>query len=92
MYYDLVDKVKQKREERQDFINSAIHKIQQEIDKIHLEGDIKGRAKHFYSIYRKMKNSNKELSDIYDLLAIRVLVQTMFWVLDFRSASNWAPL
>ncbi len=93
-YYDLVDKVKQKREERQGFINSAIEKIQAELDKVHLKGEIKGRAKHFYSIYRKMKKGNKELSDIFDLMAVRVLVNTIpdcYTVLGIIHAM-WKPL
>ena len=93
-YYDLVDKVNQKREERQGFINDAVAKIQQEFDKIHLKGEIKGRAKHFYSIYRKMKKSNKDISDIFDLLAVRVLVQTIpdcYTVLGIIHAM-WKPL
>lgn len=93
-YYDLVDKVNQKREERQGFINAAIESIQKELDKVHLKGEIKGRAKHFYSIYRKMKKGNKELSDIFDLLAVRVLVQTIpdcYTVLGIIHAM-WKPL
>ena len=65
-YYDLVDKVNQKREERQGFINDAVAKIQQEFDKIHLKGEIKGRAKHFYSIYRKMKKSRDIMAIVLD--------------------------
>ena len=62
--------------------------------KIHLKGEIKGRAKHFYSIYRKMKKSNKDISDIFDLLAVRVLVQTIpdcYTVLGIIHAM-WKPL
>lgn len=70
-YYDLVDKVNQKREERQGFINDAVAKIQQEFDKIHLKGEIKGRAKHFYSIYRKMKKAIK-ISLIFSIYSLCV--------------------
>lgn len=93
-YYDLVDKVKQKRDERQGFIDAAVAKIKGELDKVHLEGEIKGRAKHFYSIYRKMKNSHKDISDIFDLLAVRVLVKTIpdcYTVLGIIHAM-WKPL
>lgn len=71
-YYDLVDKVNQKREERQGFINDAVAKIQQEFDKIHLKGEIKGRAKHFYSIYRKMKKKAIKISPIFSIYSLCV--------------------
>lgn len=94
MYYDLVEKVKQKRNERQAFIDESIAKLQSEFDKIKLQGEISGRAKHFYSIYRKMKKTNKDVSDIYDLLAVRVLVNTIpdcYSVLGIIHAI-WKPL
>ena len=93
-YYELVEKVNQKRAERQDFIDASIERIQKEFDKVHLVGEIKGRAKHFYSIYRKMKKTQKDISDIYDLSAIRVLVNTIpecYSVLGIIHAM-WKPL
>ncbi len=76
-YYELVEKVKQKRQERQAFIDLSIQQMQAEIEKSHIEAQIKGRAKHLYSIWRKMKRDGKDISEIYDLSAVRVLVNTV---------------
>lgn len=93
-YYDLVEKVNQKRVERQEFIDESVAKIKEEFKKIHLEGEIKGRAKHFYSIYKKMQKYQKDVADIFDLSAIRVLVNTIpecYSVLGIIHAM-WKPL
>ena len=76
-YYDLVDKVSQKRQERQRFIEDAILQIHTKLIRSGVKADISGRAKHFYSIYRKMKRDHKDLSEIYDLSAVRVLVHNV---------------
>ena len=93
-YYDLVENVKQKRKERQAFIDEAIEQIKTKLDEAHIKAEINGRAKHFYSIYRKMKRDNKSLSEIYDLSAIRVLVDTVqdcYGVLGVIHAM-WKPI
>ena len=76
-YYDLVEKVKQKRQERQKFIDDSVQEMVTEIKKTGIKAEIQGRAKHFYSIWRKMKRDNKDISEIYDLSAVRVLVNTV---------------
>lgn len=76
-YYDLVEKVKQKRQERQRFIEDAILQIHTKLIRSSIKAEISGRAKHFYSIYRKMKRDNKDISEIYDLSAVRVLVHNV---------------
>ena len=76
-YYDLVEKVKQKRQERQQFIDSSIKEMSAEIRNAAIQAEIQGRAKHFYSIWRKMKRDHKDISEIYDLSAVRVLVNTV---------------
>ena len=73
-YYDLVEKVKQKRQERQQFIEDSILQIHTKLVRSGVKAEISGRAKHFYSIYRKMKRDNKDISEIYDLSAVRILV------------------
>ncbi len=93
-YYDLVENVKQKRKERQAFIDEGIEQIRKKLDEAHIKAEINGRAKHFYSIYRKMKRDNKSLSEIYDLSAIRVLVDTVqdcYGVLGVIHAM-WKPI
>lgn len=77
IYYDLVESVKQKRRERQEFIDSAIEQLTQMLKDGGIKAEIRGRAKHFYSIYKKMKRDNKDISEIYDLSAVRVLVDSV---------------
>lgn len=76
-YYDLVEKVKQRRQERQAFIDDAILILKEKLADVVIKSEIKGRAKHFYSIYKKMKRDNKDISEIYDLSAVRVLVDNV---------------
>ena len=94
IYYDLVENVKQKRKERQTFIDTAIGQIAGKLDEAHIKADINGRAKHFYSIYKKMKRDHKDISEIYDLSAVRVLVDTVkdcYGVLGVIHAM-WKPI
>ena len=77
IYYDLVESVKQKRRERQEFIDAAIEQLTQMLKDGGIKAEIRGRAKHFYSIYKKMKRDNKDISEIYDLSAVRVLVDSV---------------
>ena len=93
-YYDLVENVKQKRRERQAFIDTSIEQIREKLDEANIKADINGRAKHFYSIYKKMKRDNKSISEIYDLSAIRVLVESIkdcYGVLGVIHAM-WKPI
>lgn len=76
-YYDLVENVKQKRQERQAFIDSAMEQLRERLVGANVKAEIRGRAKHFYSIYKKMKRDNKDISEIYDLSAVRVLVDSV---------------
>ena len=77
IYYDLVESVKQKRQERQSFINDAMKQLGERLENAGMKAEIRGRAKHFYSIYKKMKRDNKDISEIYDLSAVRVLVDSV---------------
>ena len=77
LYYNLVEQVKTKRKEREDMINNAMETLRQELDRVNIKCEIQGRPKNFYSIYKKMMRDHKELNEIYDLLAIRVLVDTV---------------
>ena len=76
-YQDLVNKVGMKRQERNENIRLVIAELSQRLDEAHLHYDIDGRPKHFYSIYKKMVMQNKPFDQIYDLIAIRVLVDTV---------------
>ena len=66
-----------KRQERLEYIDEVIRDLKIEMNKMHINYEIAGRPKHFYSIYRKMVTKHKELDEIYDLIAIRVLVNTV---------------
>ena len=77
-YYDLVESVAKKRREREEFIENIKHDLTEKIKGIGIEHVfIDGRAKHFYSIYRKMKMQNKTVDQIYDLFAFRIIVDTV---------------
>lgn len=77
IYYNLVEQVKIKRREREDMINEAMDTLKNAVEKAGIRCEIQGRPKNFYSIHKKMLRDHKELSEIYDLLAIRVLVDTV---------------
>jgi GTP pyrophosphokinase len=77
MYYELVKGISMKRREREDFIDKVKTIIQENLDKVDIKADIQGRPKNFYSIYKKMLKEQKDLSQIYDLLAIRVIVDSI---------------
>ncbi|MCM0757255.1 bifunctional (p)ppGpp synthetase/guanosine-3',5'-bis(diphosphate) 3'-pyrophosphohydrolase [Sporomusa sphaeroides DSM 2875] len=77
-YYRLVEQVKQKRKEREEIITDAIALMNERLDGVGIKAEIQGRPKHFYSIYKKMKKSHKQdVSEIYDLSAIRIVVDTV---------------
>ncbi len=76
-YYDLVEKVGQKRREREHAIQVVISALKEQLDQAGIHCEIAGRPKHFYSIYRKLKTQGKTFDQIYDLIAVRVLVDTI---------------
>lgn len=93
-YYELVEKVKQKRRERQEFIDDSTKQLRAQLETAGIKTEIQGRAKHFYSIYKKMKRDHKDISEIYDLSAVRVLVDSVkdcYGVLGVIHAM-WKPL
>ncbi len=76
-YYKLVDMVNKRRTERMDFINKMIDRLQVALIDVNIKADIHGRPKNFYSIYKKMHFKGRAFDEIYDLSAIRVLVETI---------------
>ncbi|MDE4541925.1 bifunctional (p)ppGpp synthetase/guanosine-3',5'-bis(diphosphate) 3'-pyrophosphohydrolase [Thermoanaerobacterium sp. R66] len=76
-YYSLVEKVAKKRKEREESIKELIEKLKEKLNEIGIKADVDGRPKHFYSIYKKMKQQNKTFEQIYDLMAVRVIVNTV---------------
>lgn len=76
-YHELVEGINKKREERLKFIEKIMGDIRVELKKQRIDAEVTGRAKHLYSIYRKMKRDNKTLDQIYDLFALRILVNSV---------------
>lgn len=76
-YHELVEGINKKREERLQFIEKIMDDIRVELKKQKIDAEVTGRAKHLYSIYRKMKRDNKTLDQIYDLFALRILVNSI---------------
>lgn len=86
--------VAQSKEERADFLSAAVKKIQQKAEKSGISVTITSRAKHYYSIYQKMRKRNKAASELYDLLALRILCSTNAecYTLVGIVHSLWTPL
>ena len=76
-YYDLVEKIAKKRREREEYIQNIIEVVRNKTLEMGIDAEIEGRAKHLYSIYRKMTTQNRTLDQIYDLFAIRLIVDSV---------------
>lgn len=76
-YYDLVKDIAEKRVERETYIAEIKEDLSKKLEESEIDSDIDGRPKHFYSIYKKMVNKNKSIEQIFDLTAIRILVNTV---------------
>jgi len=76
-YYNLVQQIAEKRKEREEYISKIMKEIEEKLSLAGIESDIDGRPKHFYSIYRKMINQNKNIEQIFDLTAVRILVNSV---------------
>ena len=77
VYYDLVEKISARKSEREQYIQSIVNEVKEHIEKAGIKASIDGRVKHFFSIYKKMKNQNKTLEQIYDLFAVRIIVDSV---------------
>lgn len=76
-YYDLAEQVSERKGEREDAINDVVERIDNALKDIDIHYDIYGRSKHFYSIYKKMKYQHKTLDEIFDLMAVRIIVDSV---------------
>jgi GTP pyrophosphokinase len=76
-YFELVEGIKSKREEREKFIDDIIIELQKKLKQVNIQAEVYGRPKHLYSIYKKMQRDNKTLDQIYDLFALRIIVNSV---------------
>lgn len=73
----LKEEITEKKEQRVNFINTVIDEIREALDEMHMQYDISGRSKHLYSVYKKMVLQHKQLDEIFDLTAVRVIVENI---------------
>ncbi len=76
-YHEIADKLKETRNQRREYIDAVIAQIRTLLKKIHVEADIEGRPKHIYSIYNKIYNKHRAFEEMYDLIAVRIIVGTV---------------
>ena len=77
VYYDLVEKVALRKSAREAFVQSIVKDVSEKLKEVGIKAQINGRAKHFFSIYKKMVNQEKTIDQIYDLFAVRIIVDTV---------------
>lgn len=93
-YYDLVKKISMRRHDREEYINEVIAILKDEVESVGIKADISGRPKHFFSIYNKMVKEDKSINEIFDLIAVRIIVNTIkdcYGVLGVVHAL-WTPI
>ena len=77
VYYDLVEKVALRKPEREKFVQGIVDEVKKHISEAGIRAQVDGRVKHFFSIYKKMVNQDKTIDQIYDLFAVRIIVDTV---------------
>lgn len=77
VYYDLVEKIALRKTEREKFVQGIVDEVKKHIEDAGIRAQIDGRVKHFFSIYKKMVNQDKTIDQIYDLFAVRIIVDTV---------------
>ncbi|WP_067923483.1 RelA/SpoT family protein [Alicyclobacillus shizuokensis] len=76
-YYRIVNLMAKKRREREQYVEGVMQILRQRLQELDIQAEVSGRAKHIYSIYRKMVTQHKEFNEIYDLFAVRVIVDSI---------------
>ncbi len=77
VYYDLVEKIALRKTEREKFVQAIVDDVKKHIDEAGIKAQVDGRVKHFFSIYKKMVNQDKTIDQIYDLFAVRIIVDSV---------------
>ena len=77
VYFDLVDKIEVRKSQREEYVQQIVDEVSAHISNADIDAKIDGRVKHFFSIYKKMKNQNKTIDQIYDLFAVRIIVESV---------------
>jgi len=77
IYYDLVDKVAERKSERESFVQQIASEVSSHLKQARIKAQVDGRVKHFFSIYKKMVNQGKSMDQIYDLFAVRIIVDNV---------------
>ena len=77
VFYDLVDQINARKTEREEFVQQIVEEVSQHIKNAGIKAEINGRVKHFFSIYKKMVNQDKTVDQIYDLFAVRIIVDSV---------------
>ena len=77
VFYDLVDQINARKTEREEFVQQIVKEVSQHIKNAGIKAEINGRVKHFFSIYKKMVNQDKTVDQIYDLFAVRIIVDSV---------------
>ncbi len=93
-YEFLVTNIHQELDERREFVDFVVNEIKEILKESNIKGEVIGRPKHFYSIYRKMKTQNKTLDQIYDITAVRVIVDTEIECYEIlgKIHNKWKPV
>ena len=77
VYYQLVKDLNERKTEREEFVQQIVAEVSKHMKNAHIKAKVYGRVKHFFSIYKKMVNQNKTLDQVYDLFAVRIIVDSV---------------
>ena len=77
VYYNLVKELNERKTEREEFVQQIVAEVSTHMKNAHIKAKVYGRVKHFFSIYKKMVNQNKTLDQVYDLFAVRIIVDSI---------------
>lgn len=77
VFYDLVNQINARKTEREEFVQHIVTEVSKHMEDANIKAEVKGRVKHFFSIYKKMVNQDKTVDEIYDLFAVRIIVKSV---------------